>query len=62
MAVDNAVHLGRVLGNAPDNGKLSSGTGTDNLLVANGRVVDQGGRVNVIDGALAGLVVGGEAP
>ena len=61
-AIRLAVGSGNVLGQANENGVLSTSAGTDNLLVSRGSVVDQGRDVDVVDGALAGLVVARKAP
>ena len=42
--------------------ELAARTGPRNLLLANGRVVNDGRCVDVIDGALARLVVGAKSP
>lgn len=41
---------------------MTTSSGTDDLLASDGGVVDQGRSVDVLDRALAGLVVAGEAP
>ena len=41
---------------------MTTGSCTNDLLAADGGVVDQCGSVDVVDRALAGLVVAGEAP
>lgn len=50
------------LGDAGEDGVLAASAGGDEFLAADGGVVDDGGGVDVVDCALAGLVVAGEAP
>ena len=59
-AVD-AVDLG-VLGNTHEQRVLPAGAGSDDLLAADGGVIDLRRLLNVVDGALPSLVVAGEAP
>lgn len=58
----DAVRLGGVVGLAEYDRVLASSTGADNLLATDGGVVDKGGSVDIVDSALAGLVVAREAP
>lgn len=60
-AIDT-VDLGGILVSAYNDGELPASICTNNTFPANGRVVDNGGRVNVVNGALASLVVAGKAP
>lgn len=57
-----AVGSGHVFGQANEDGKLSTGAGSNNLLVSGGSVVDKGRDMDVVDGALASLVVARKAP
>lgn len=41
---------------------LSTSASADDLLVADGRVVDEGRLLDIVDGALASLEIAGEAP
>ena len=52
----------RNLSLAEQDRKLAAGTGGNNLLAPDGGVIDQGGLLNVLDSALARLVVAGKAP
>ena len=61
-AIHLAVGRGDILGQANEDGVLSTSAGTDDLLVSRGSVVDEGRDVDVVDGALAGLVVARKAP
>ena len=58
----NAVRLSLLLGVGEQNGKLATSARGDNVRPANGSIVDNGGCLNIVNGALAGLVVGREAP
>lgn len=58
----HAVNLWSGISHAHKDGELSTSMSADDLLAANSRVVDQSGRLDIINRALAGLVVGGEAP
>ena len=61
MAVDAVgIRAGRGLGE--QDGELAAGAGGDDVSVADGGVVDDGGGLDIVNGALAGLVVGGEPP
>jgi hypothetical protein len=53
----DAVRLGGIVGLAKDDRVLASSTGADNLLATDGGVVDKGGSMDIVDGALTGLVV-----
>jgi hypothetical protein len=63
----NAIGLGAIcrgglLSLAEEDRVLSTSACSDDLLAADGGVINNGGGVDVVDGALAGLVVAGEAP
>lgn len=60
-AVDIAV-CGGLFGHANEDRELSTSSSSDNLLVSNGRVVDQSRDVNVVKSALASLVIARKAP
>lgn len=62
MGAVDIVGLGHSIRLPKENGELTTSAGGDNLLAPDGRVVDVGGLLNVVDSALAGLVVAGEAP
>lgn len=57
-----AVGSGHVLGQANEDRELSTSAGGNNLLVSGGSVVDKGRDMDVVDGALASLVVARKAP
>jgi hypothetical protein len=51
-----------VLGDANEQRVLTASASADDLLAADGRVVDDCRLLDIVDGALAGLVVAAEAP
>lgn len=57
-----SVCLGCILVDSPQHGELTTSAGTNNMLAANGAVVNVGWLLNVVDCALTGLVVAAESP